>query len=810
MAKGNVAVITRLLARLGIIIFAGLLLAGCPSKEGSEAVNDPDIFFPDPLPNGEPVYTEVIEPFYASGDEDGEALLKSYDPDTALGSANPVDVFASNAGITVALNLVDDDTLNSEVSVLVADDTVYSIDHSNNRLRKLHHFINRVCEVLPFERLATVESNNGNVVEHSIVHANWVYVVTADGDGSSAECSDLDSIKRYYRLALNYRFNADDTEVCDNETGGESDDYSSCYTRKLPVVLESEARAKLVIGWVDDDETVALNDQKLAYAYLGYGVVEQALRFFDSELNELWRQERVLEQFSPVAIGRGEFSPPYLAEVTELENYAYLIQLGRDVFVMSLNEAMFSAGFAGTDTFLSDRILQLEEAFSFSGVTPIVEPVEFYYDSDELILLNGAKIYRYDYSAEAITPSTSRSFTLKSERDSPLADRGYFNTTPFSQYDLSSCDSATNTADCRAAHDPRTADWQFITDCTAEFNCSFELPYGEDCDTDAERDLDPSLDNPCSAGNYLHISEMNDPSNDAEFRGFMQYAPDYMRSAGFLLSNNRLYITARMNEKDLLLRYNYNAALSDPKPDREQVIFGERLAHYGIEPFVDSGNLFVNTLLYSSTLSNECYKGYQQVECDLGETEENGGTRTCTQKDLDEGFCTLEYREFESSALFCPATDVDSGACDDNALLPVNTLGVESATEDAKWLVVRDIRAESNEQLAMHVLISDQANTVGEGVLYSPSVFAVDESNGSLLGSLGSLNGSVESVAGGWIRDDQLGRLNLISDEVIQVGGQATNNSQSVLDIYFLANPGSGGSVANQVAQSVFSRPITQ
>jgi len=794
----------RLFAQFVVIIFTCSILAGCPSREGAIPVEDPEAFFPERLSLGLPVFADIVKPIYGDTiiDTTDRTSLLSYDPDQAvLEGSNPGIIFSSKSEMFLSLNTEDDDLGRSEVSVIVGDvfvgdlgslvndDSVYKVDHTTGEIRLLNHFVHQVCEVIPAEIVQTVSTNAGSSVRHTVLHGDWVYVLTVEGN----DCFDTTGIKRFYRLPLNYQFNSDETD----ET----------TTNELTIVSESLARAQLIFGWVDDDVTADPNDARLSYGFLGFGLAEQSLRFFDADRKEVWSQSRVLQTFPVIGMEGGrKQSPEYLAALTELDQYQYMIQLGLDVFVFDSTSEIFAKSFDETDTILTNRTFKMEAVRTESGIETVQE-VKAISDSSDVVFVNANKIYRYDYASSVASPFSTRIFSVKSQL-APDVESEHESARFFSQFDLSECADGSEGDECRAAHNPELDSWQFITDCTEVLGCRFDEDTTDYCATSAELLVNPDAGELCTAADYRHLGELNDPADDADFRGFMQYAENYIRDLDFLLERGSLFITARMKEKDVLLRYFYNIDLTEPKPDRESVIFGARVSHFGLEAYISENNLFATSLWPKNIRSNECYKNHQQVTCNLGELEENDPSTSCSGKDLLEGLCFNEFIEYESLALFCSVAQVDAGECTDDQLISTNSLSVEGLTEDAKWLPLRDLASPSPEVASMYLLIGEDADVIDEGVLISPQLLPVNDVLGTIIPneSLGTLElKKVESVVDGWIADATFGRFDVIADDVIQQGGGGI--ARSLASVYFLSDPKSGAGTATKAVDVNILRP---
>ncbi len=773
---------TKRLVQLASLLMISFLLVGCPDKEAAAPVDDPETFFQNPLPLGKPVYQEIVEPFFGQTEEDEADSLSliSYDPSVAVTvdysadetlsrdeEGNPQFAFNSDSGEIVALDLEPGSDNVAELSVLVNDDSIYTVDHRDNQLRLLVHFSNEVCEIIPAETVVSTE--NAGLTTHTVQHAEWVYVMTTEESSDANDCASPNAAKRFYQLALNYQFNAVESEIC--VANGGTSTAADCRTNELPVVTESLARAQLVFGW---------HENELKVGYLGYGKSEALLRFFDENRNEVWAQPRTLQSFA--VLNQGDYySPETLFYLKELESYQYLLQLGRDVFVFDAGEELFDKDFSELDTILDDRSYHLETLMDENFNEEIVQAVKFYFDEDDLVLIDQGKVFRYHYiDAPLVTPNYQAVRLPEVSLNSRVAESAH----PFSQFDLRDCADAADSVACNAAHDVQSDSWQFFTDCTFALDCSFETPVGEDCDTPDEILANPTLDNPCDPGNYLHLTELDQSANNAEFRSYMPFVEDYVRTLEYVMDENVLYVTARMSEKDVLLRYFFNLDLTEPKANREQVIFGERLAHQGISAYLDSDNLFVTSLRETGSRSDQCYKNYQRVPCNPGELTEAGGFGECTGFDLSQKLCYDQFIEYESQALFCDAAQLLANSCTDDQLIPTNTLAVEGADEDAKWLPM--ISPDGTQ--TMHLLLAPELSTAfdGEGVLEDATLYQVDEATGATTASIGELTGLVESLSFGWWSNMDQGRLELLSEDVIQEGGASLSAARSEATIHFL------------------------
>lgn len=851
--------VTRLLVRLMLIMCVSALLSGCPSREGTEPLADPEVFFIEPTPPGPPVFTEISDVFYgylrdsdATIDElgnpfpanqtfveaDNSISLLSYDRSLPIDSnpesaaRNPQTIFNADEALLVALDLVAGTSNVAEVTVLSQSDTIYSLNHASNEVNALVHFVDQVCDIIPVQRVEASGALAGDQT-YTILNDNFVYIQTADGDRTGNDCAEAETTKRYYRLSLNYKMIASDLELCLGEGVGQNPDMESCKTKKLPTVSEAEARAQLVFAWVNDDETPTIGDHKLSYGYLGYGFVDHVLKLFGPERQILWEQQRYLQSFDVTPLGQNQFSPYYLANLTPLAHQNYLLQLGRDVFLVDASRDLFGKDFTETDSILSDRSYQLDPVYSETNGLEIVSPAEVAFDDQDVVLVDQGKLFRIDYAALAFSPNhPDREFTITNPAPLNYGPMPYRSTQPFSQFDLKNCEhevSPVAVLACQNAHDVEDAMlpspgplWQFFTECDLAFGCQLLSDSTDYCTTEAEHDQNPTLGNFCHPSNYQHLNELDEAANNIEFRGFMQYW-DHIRGLDLIVNQHSLYLTAKMKQKDLLLRYFYDLPLSEPKADREQVLFGSRVTHAGIQAFFSENNLFINSLNPAALRHNECYKNYQQVECRLDELEVNGGQFACTGLDLDEKLCQNQYREYHSTALFCDQVRIDAGGCNDAALIPVNSLSVESPQHDAKWLPFRDTHVANQDRRLMYLLVSDDdfddeedpsdSYVANEGVLGRPSLYEVDELSGvpNYVAELGVLSSEVETILEGRVANAPLGRVDVITADEIQLGGVAVGSNVSRIDQYFVVDPLDldAGVRLDKVAEHQFLRPLT-
>ncbi len=771
----------RLFAQTILAVCALSVLTGCPSKEGSEPVAEEPLVLPDPVGPGEPVFVAIEKAFYQLDSENEAISLNSFDPQTVPAVSEMV--FEADGLISLKLNTVADARGDIEYSILVRNDTVYKINHGTDQVARLHNFPHQVCALYPKYEIARTEALGGQEVIFETLHDNAVFVMTANGDGGEDDCRDLSVQRIYYELSLNYRFDATTGQRCEDENGT-NPDPETCLTRQLPVVEASMATAQPVFGWVDDDVTAISGDSQMDVGLLGYDEQDQMLRFYDDQYNLQWEQARSIQQFGLVSID-GIETPAYLFEVTELEGLQYLIQIGRDVFLINGGD-LFDLSDAQIESVLSNRVYQLEA--KISGADEYVTSLETLLNGNELFIVEGAKLFYKNYETDRVVPTLTRSFDRSDDSLNLMLLEDFSRPDYFSQFDLRQCDSQPDPDACAIANNPRHADWQFFTQCEAALGCSIPEPAGEDCDTEAERLADPTLDNPCSASDYRHLSELNDETDDAQFLAYMPYRDNYMRGLELQLFGERLLVTANLLEKDVLLWFDPSVSFASPKEQREQVIFGDVQSHYGMKAYALDGDIYVSALQYFATRSNECFKNYQGVACQLSNVEDNGGAAACTGKDLAENLCVSTYNEYKSRALFCAASQISDGSCNDANL---SVLEVEGSDQDAKWMPVLDKRND-NEIMRMYVLLAtDNAGTTGavdvaEGLIFNATLHPYSAAGGIDVNSLGTIEASIESVWGGVIIDDEEGRMNLYTEEIVQTGGSGSRLQFAELSHYYL------------------------
>jgi hypothetical protein len=797
----------KLLVQFGFVFSCAILFAGCSNEGSLPAEAERDAFF-DPLPRGLPVFTDIDEAFVADSEDDSSrsALFTYQRPENPEDSSEIKEVFAADARLVVALNTVDDRIGRSEFTLLVKNDSVYAVNHLSNQIRLLSHFTNTVCELIPREKVVT-SAGLSTDKKLTVLHDEVVYVMTAEG--SDLEPCDGTGKKRFYALPLDHQLDPSQTE--------------NGQLSSLELVNESLARSHLIFGWVTDPDQAG--QQILSYGYLGYGLEEitsptlkPALVLYNAQREQVWRQDRSIAVFPLVQLAPEKKSKTTLFHLQALANQHYLVQLGLDVFLVDAGTDLLSKKFDQSAGILSDRILRLtpERDESSTQLVEYAAPARTVYDEEDLLIVDGGKIFHSAYQAATPVRNPSESYEIILQNLTDIASRHFADKRYFSQFDLQSCD---DDAACLAAHDVIAQNWQFISPCEEALGCSSNEQVVDFCETAAEK-LNSQSDAPlCTASDYRHLSELNAPENDMALRGFMQYADDYVRKLDFTLESKRLYITAAMLQKDVLLRYNYALDFSAPKSQREQVLFGKHAEVYGVEAHFVASNLFMTALTKASVRSNECYKNYRRVRCDLGEML-GTGSEVCTGRDLAEGICINQFQEFESHALFCDQSQLMDATCSDDQIA---TLSVEYSDEDAKWLKLVDYRDARADAYQMKLLIGNHQQAqleqkLDEGRLLDPVVYDVEITTGQALSQLGRVTGLVEQAVHGWVTKDAennnvevLAHLQLISDEVIS---STTQNTQSELVHYLIEQSFADASSSSPVTKrlqklgvSRFERP---
>ncbi len=778
------------LVRFFLVISSIILISGCTSGGSLPAEEEKDDLFP-PLPSGLPVFVEISEPFIGTSEvSPSQTALFSYKTQkTTSGVASNKEVFSSSIDLIVALNTSADTSGENEFTLIAKNDSIYLVNHDNNELRFLTHFTTQVCDILPIDKVTETESEFVDDITNEIVktrtlttlHAERVYVVTADDGQSVNACENTEGKKRYYELPLDYQV----------DLGVDDDDEIN----PLNLVDESLARSKLIFGWVPDAPVDNVPTDKVDYAYLGFDSESQYLTLYDKEQNIIWSQKRKLQAFDVVDIGQGQKSSKYIFNVQALENQFYLVQLGLDIFVVDSGLELLTKLQSQSEKILTDKVLTLSTQQSSDKTYGL--PVVIDYDDQNLFIFDeDSKIYRSEYlaSARAINPSKITYFVghnpLNFDGDAHVSRKSFYN---FSQFNLKDCE--TDDLECQAAHDVEALDWQFFTACEEQYGCSIEVNVDDFCETLTEKQQTQSNKTLCSPTDYRHLAELNDPANDASFQAYMQYADKYVSKKIFQLNDDQIFLTARMDHKDVFLAYNYNIDFSQPKSLRENVFFGKRASLVGMDANIFGNNLYLTALQQSSVRSNECYKNGQKVTCELGELAKEGSIASCTGRDLNEGKCTNQFKEYESKAILCTEAQLDDMSCSDFNLSQIDSLAVESAEEDAKWLPLYDYPTGANK---MFLLVGSNASAVenyilDEGRLFAPSLYNFDTGTGQKGDEpITTLEGPVEQVVGGWLSrettagvSEVYGHIDIIAEEIRQIGG-TNSTSDSILDTYLL------------------------
>jgi hypothetical protein len=470
----------------------------------------------------------------------------------------------------------------------------------------------------------------------TILDDERVYVVTAD-DGSSINACNFDSKKRYYELPLDYQFES--SLIVDGDINS------------IALVKESLARSKLIFGWIPDVNDPNQEKEVMSYAYLGYDGEAKDLTLFDKDQEVIWTQKRELETFDIVNLGQGNISTKYMLNIRPLYNLYYIVQLGLDVFVVDSGKELLSKVQSEVDTILTDKVVTITAyGDSTNSIVPIVENG---FDDENLFIIDQAKIYHSSYLADAPPRNPSQVTKFIGQNPTGFDRKAQLINRSFSQFDLKEC--LEDDLACYAANDVESQAWQFFTPCEEQYGCEITDDENDFCETLAEKLQTQSDQVLCTPSDYQHISELNDEANDAKLLAYMQYNEKYIRQRIFTSNHDQLFVTARMNHKDVFLTYNFKMDFSQPKALRERVLFGKRASLFGMDAYINDGNLYLTALQQSSIRSNECYKYGQNVTCELGNMEDAGPPIICTGKDLAEGLCFNQFKEYESKAFFCSA-----------------------------------------------------------------------------------------------------------------------------------------------------------
>ena len=103
---------------------------------------------------------------------------------------------------------------------------------------------------------------------------------------------------------------------------------------------------------------------------------------------------------------------------------------------------------------MADRIFKTEVTLVGSSDVETIQPVTALFDDDEVLFVQGSKIYRYKYLdlTSFTEPLQTRNFEVKAQNPVSIDQIDYRRTLPFSQFDLNSCESNDNISACKAAH----------------------------------------------------------------------------------------------------------------------------------------------------------------------------------------------------------------------------------------------------------------------------------------------------------------------------------------------------------------------
>ncbi len=692
------------------------------------------------------------------------------DSNAVTEGSNPDQLFEMSDGIYEYLDTEIDASMTSELLVFANKGGLFQVDIVANSARRLTSWNGEICRIIPNTRyeVVPVDGSTDTVYE---LDAPFVYVEVVFDTTVNNACSNASVFRNYFKVAMSYDENADDVDICVSEEGGKST-ASDCKTKQRPVVSEALALSQPVKAYVGADGL-------FSYGYLGWGRDDndQKTLNFWNEAGELqWSQLRTLEEFSSVTGIDGAY--PFLFNVNELDGTNHLLQLGRDVFVFGGHELF---GTVETDTLLSDRIYQLEES---AGE---VSTLEFVYDNDELVLFDSGKFFHLNYAAGATVPIPTKTYEFVDLLDSVVdATHDDFE---FSQFENQDCRYDADEDACDAANDVGGASWQVTTGCEVGLGCTFPDDLNDYCVTAAERLPNTPAEDLCTPERYQDLNELDDPANDAAFTAFLQYYADYMRDLDFQIYDNKLLMNVRLLERDALVLYDYNQPVTAPTTVRESLLLGRRLVQSIAKPIVQGNDIYITSNVLGSKASNICYKGFSPVQCNFAKLEE-GSSQECTTFDREAGTCREGKYLYESRALYCSSADVTSDNCIDTNQINPQTLQVESATQDAKWLPVISIDNVNGLQRDMRVLVSEdrqfsnnspsRSYTKDEGVLGNPDMFQLDAPGSRTLSadSEGQLQGVIESLPGVMVLRDSEGAVSITAEEF--VGGSPVRQQDEI------------------------------
>jgi hypothetical protein len=748
------------------VLFVSLLqalMAGCADEAAlPEAAEVESPQSPPPnIVDGTAVNLEQVFVGQSGCQDNTELSLLNFDPnspvdasacvnDETVAGSNPTLIAESDDGVALSINVNVDDESRDDYMLYSQQDTVGLLDLNNNVIRRLHSFTGNVCEISPAYRYVT-ELNSANQTEtwHK-VNEPFVFVETVESGIGSSACNSKSAFRRYFKLAINYDAFADNFSVCQDELNGMST-AADCKTRLLPTVSQAEAKAQLIKAWIDDPDSADPADKKLIYGYAGWGQDDQTLKVLDSDRAVVWEQDRTLESFDSVIVDGAEQTSEYLAQLSELEDNFYILQLGRDHFLFDASELLESITGDGV---LTDRVYLAEARVDGNGDSSVVNS-QFAFDEDELVVFDAGKFFRTNYKTGYSAPTSVLTYVMApSLGDLTKASR---NNNLFSQFEQGDCAFAADETECDSANDLADPAWQFVTPCTTLLGCALPVDNTDYCVLPSEATVSTTEDERCTASRFEDLNELDDPANDLAFLGFVKYSNDYIRSLSFDFYNEQLLVVVRLLEKDALLVYDIRQPLTAPKSQREKLILGERLNQAVMSSIQLNSGVFMTTLVKGSEVSNRCYRGLQEASCNLTELALEGSGAVCTGLDLQLGNCRTSKFNYESRALFCTDAQISSGQCtDDNQVNPLTAdRQIESAAQDAKWLQVLKPSSTGIER-SIYALISDNSapNSVApgesavkdEGVLINPELYSVTLPGVTLGQRLAQMNGELESV----------------------------------------------------------------
>lgn len=771
------------LHRVVLMLLLSLLFVAC-SKEGDldpvvEA--DPDTT-PPPKKDAE---LETIDQVFLGeyGCQRNPALSvlnfdsdASVDQSTCVGSTetvgtNPSQLFVADLGVHTYLDTEIDTLREHEFLLYASGGATFLVDLENSENRRLASFPGLVCRLIASKKYEAVYDSGTNTETWHELNDKFVYAeVVFDSQGFNV-CDDASRFRTYFQVPINFDEFADDFEVCATEPDGKSQ-AADCKSRLAPAVSAAQALSSPVKAYVLDESTSDPSDRRLVYGHLGWGADERKLSFWDDSFTLVWSQNRNLESFDVIE-GKQEGAYQELVHITELEDAFYSMQLGRDLFLFQ-GRSLFEA--SSSDNIFSDRIYQLDERTGATSDT-FVKSAQLAFDADDFILFDNGKFFHTNYKTSYSAPVTARNYAFVNALSREYDEYDHFE---FSQFHLADCQYDADVASCDAANNVGAPGWQVTEDCDALLGCSIPVDSNDYCVTEAERTGTTTEDELCTASRFEDLNELNEVANDLSFKSFLPFYADYMRDLDFQITGNRLLMNLRLSERDALVFYDFNEPLTSPKSDREQLLFGARLVQSMSRPVVLDNGIYVTSQVRGSLVSNSCFKGLIEVQCNLSKMTV-GSSDECTTFDLNAGTCREGRYLFESRALFCSDTNIanSSTECDDDNQVNTVERQIESPTQDAQWLPTLSISSVGVLEKQMRVLLSDERQqstlnptlsyTKDEGVLGNPSLYGVNTSAASpVLGTvLGQLNGQVESIPGYMVLRNGEGTVSVNAEEFV-------------------------------------------